>query len=144
MSFAKDVIAALKQLNLPAGEYCLFGGSSLAIRGIRPTPDIDLFVTPQLYEELKKRGWKEVFVKKGMYCLESKSNGLESEACKTCGEDDTWIPNIQEYINNPEVVEGIPFMSLKALYEWKADTARQRDLDDLKLIDDYWAADTIR
>ncbi len=138
MSFADKVKEVLRILDLPEGEYCVFGGASLAVRGIRNTNDIDLYVTENVYKMLKMCGWREVSVKKGMTCLVTQVGEFQVEACNSYGDDDTWIPKIQDYIANPEVVGGIPFMPLRELYEWKLDTARDKDLIDVKLIDAHW------
>lgn len=138
MSFANHLKRAIEVIGLPEGEFCVFGGASLAIRGIRQTEDIDLYVTPKLYADLRKRGWKEAFIKEGLSCLTARVEGFEFEACMSYGRHDTWTPNIQEYIHHPEVVNGIPFMPLKELYDWKADTRRPKDILDLQLINDYW------
>ncbi len=134
-----EIIELVEQLDLPKGQYCLFGGSSLAIRNIRPTYDIDLYVTQKLYGELKKQGWEEIKLDNFMPYLYKKFSKFECEAFTTYNKNDRWIPKIKDYIESPEVVEGIPFMPLKELYDWKADTARFKDLADNKLIEAYWA-----
>lgn len=135
----EEIIELVAMLKLPKGQYCVFGGASLAIKDIRPTDDIDLYVTQRLYSQLKKQGWEEKQFDNFMPYLYKKINGVEFEAFTTYNKDDSWIPKIKEYIDHPEVIEGIPFMPLKELYDWKADTARPKDLTDNKLIEAYWA-----
>jgi hypothetical protein len=50
---AVDIFREVKALDLPFGEYVVFGSGPLAAHGIRPTSDVDLFVTTMLYEKLK-------------------------------------------------------------------------------------------
>jgi hypothetical protein len=53
-----QVLAELQALKLTSGQYVVVGGAALAIRDIRDTEDIDLVVTPQLFDELAARGWQ--------------------------------------------------------------------------------------
>jgi hypothetical protein len=55
---SKDIVSRVKELNLPLGEYCVFGSGVLEIYGIRKAKDVDLLVTENLYNKLKKEGWK--------------------------------------------------------------------------------------
>ena len=50
-----DIVSAVKNLHLPTGKYCVVGGGALAARGLRIYNDVDLIVTPDLYQELKIR-----------------------------------------------------------------------------------------
>jgi hypothetical protein len=56
-----DICEKVKSLALMDGQYVVFGSGPMAIHGIRNSSDIDLFVTEEQYNELKRReGWKEV------------------------------------------------------------------------------------
>src|SRR5687768_15812064 len=51
------VFERVKALNLPADQYVVVGGAMEA-HGIRNALDIDLVVTPQLFERLLAEGWE--------------------------------------------------------------------------------------
>jgi hypothetical protein len=133
------LLQCLDELNLPKGQYCIFGGASLAIRELRPTDDIDFYVTKELYQKLKAAGWEEVKPVVSMAYLVTICKGVVCEAFTTYNKGDKWIPKIDHYIAHPEIIDGFPFMPLAELYEWKANTARDKDLKDLKIIEAYWA-----
>lgn len=42
----------IKTLDLPIGEYVIYGSGPLDIRGIRPSQDIDILVSPKLWTQL--------------------------------------------------------------------------------------------
>lgn len=44
----KEVIEKIKLLNLPKGEYIIYGAAPFAIYGIREVNDIDMLVTPRI------------------------------------------------------------------------------------------------
>lgn len=108
----------------------------MAVRNLRPTDDIDLYVTPEFYQKLKDRGWQE---KKDLWpepYLVTKVNDVVVEAYQAF-DTQGWQPRFQRYLLKPEMVEGYRFMPLDELYEWKAATRRPKDLRDIKLIDKF-------
>lgn len=135
----EQLLENLKSPELPEGEYCLFGGVCLAIRGIRPTNDIDMYVTPELYEKLKNQGWKVAQGKDKNPHLYTEINGIEFEAFSKPKTSEGWQPDIPRYLAQPEIIEGYPFMPLDDMYEWKNSVRRPKDVRDIKLIDEYRA-----
>lgn len=111
-----DIFAEVKRLNLPLGQYVVFGGGPLMAHGIRDTSDVDLFVTPSLYRVLKADGWKETELKGphgGLYLV----NGIYEA-------DDTWHyhdydPAPEAIIEAADVIEGVPFPPLVDVLKWK-------------------------
>ncbi len=132
----KRVAEIIGGLNLPEGHFVVFGGSTLAIRDIRNANDIDLFITNNLYQKLLKRGWRKSSKNIEKQYLINVVDGIEIQAYRTW-QKEGWQPNFQEYLQKPEIIRGIPFMPLSEMYLWKVYTARQKDLDDVQLIDKY-------
>lgn len=125
-------------LAMPDGEYIIFGGGCLAIRGLRPTPDLDLYVTQRLYDQLKAMYGGEVRQHNQTYLIFSAA-GTEIEAHATWNMQD-WQPDFPRYLKSPEIVRGLPFMPLQDVYEWKKAVRRPKDVSDLELIESYWAS----
>ena len=66
-----DVIAEVKKLDLPLGQYVVIGSGIMARLGLREANDVDIAVTPDLYAKLRASGeWEEeerygkIFLKK--------------------------------------------------------------------------------
>ena len=51
-----NIFSKLKELNFPIGQYVVVGGA-MAAHGIRDAHDLDILVTPTLYQELISEGW---------------------------------------------------------------------------------------
>ena len=51
-----NIFDQVKSLNLPLGKYVVVGGGVLAAHGIRDFKDIDILITEELFDELKKNG----------------------------------------------------------------------------------------
>ena len=129
-----DIFAEVKRLNLPVGQFVVFGGGPLAAHGIRETADVDLFTTTTLYEQLKADGWEEkefggphggLYLAHGIY-----------EA------DDTWHygdydPTSEELIAKAEVIQGVPFAPLVEVLKWKKAFGRPKDVTDVRLVEAY-------
>ncbi len=128
----KDVIAKTKSLNLPRGSYIVYGSAPFAVLGIREVNDIDLLVSDELYEKLKKDGWKKVI----------KGPNDEPLTFDIYDAHRTWkfsgyAPSLPELLSRSFEVEGVPFASLEDVQKWKADWGREKDLEDIILIDNY-------
>lgn len=130
-----DIIKKVKQLNLPAGHYVVFGSGPLMVHGIRQSQDIDLLVTPQLYQTLvADPAWKVVHRPNGSEHLE---NG-DYEA------DNNWYfnnyrPRTEDIIAAAEMIDGVPFAPLSEVLQWKKAFGRPKDLVDVKLIEAFLA-----
>src|SRR5882724_6159642 len=129
-----EVINKMKSLNLPKGSYIVYGSAPFVIHGIREVNDIDMYVTKEIFEDLKKKGWKKVY--KGL-----KDEPLTYDIFEA---HDTWefspySPTLPDLLSRATEVEGITFASLIDVKKWKQGSGRPKDIVDLKLIDDYLA-----
>lgn len=129
-----DVLAKIKDLHLPQGEYIIYGAAPFAIYGIRDVRDIDMYVTPQLYASLEKKGWKKV--KKGP--KDEPVTFALFEAHNTWNFS-PYAPEFDELKSRATEYEGILFASLEDVRKWKEASGRPKDLIDLQLIKNHEA-----
>jgi hypothetical protein len=129
-----EIVRAVKKLHLPTGQYSVVGGGALAARGLRPFNDVDLIVTPDLYEKLKNSGgWEEREKRASFYHIYLNN----SEAAKDFSHIEGCNLRTLDVIKNSEIIDGVPFMSLNDLFELKRAMGREKDLKDIELITDY-------
>ncbi|MEI6553674.1 MAG: hypothetical protein WCO09_03835 [bacterium] len=127
-----DYIQRVKALNLPTGEFYVCGSAIMDVLGIRKAEDIDILVSPRLYEKLEKEdGWKK----------HPKYNILQDKD-KICGAKVTLDfmkenYSLDEVLPLATIVEGIPFMGLEMLINAKRQMGREKDFADIKLIEEY-------
>mgnify|MGYP006385881877 CR=1 len=129
------MISRIKSLGLPIGKYIVFGSSVMEIHGIRKAKDIDLIVDDEVYSELKKRGWKRHwFFRRVLTCKALKSGGIEAFS------NIKWkkyrVEN-DELFKKAELINGVPFMSLKDYLFYKKHLPREKDKRDVELIEKY-------
>ena len=127
-----DYVSRVKALNLPEGEFFVCGSAIMDLLGIRKAEDIDILVSPRLYEKLEKEdGWKK----------HPKYNILQDQDT-ICGAKVTLDfmkenYSLEEVLPLATIVEGIPFMGLEMLINAKRQMDREKDFVDIKLMEEY-------
>lgn len=132
-----DIISRVKSLNLPIGKYIVFGSSVMEVHGIRKAKDVDLIVDKDVFNELKRRGWKRHwFFKRVLTCKALKKDG--NEAFSHIKWKNYRVGN-HELFKNAEIIEGVPFMRLDEYLKYKKCLPRDKDKRDVVLIEKYLA-----
>jgi len=125
-----DLFQKVKDLKLPIGKYALFGSAPMGIIGLRDCHDIDIIVTEDLWNEYKEKNWKIKTMPHGSQYL---ING-EIELWKD------WKPghwDIKQLIQEAEIINGLPFVKLEKILEWKKLSSREKDLKDVEVIEEF-------
>lgn len=130
-----NIIEETKRVGLPFGEYLVVGSGILGALGIREIKDVDLLVTPKVFDELLGRGWKSEEIEIQGRMRQRLVSG-SAEAYKDFYLYDE-AQDVYKMIGEAEMIEGIPFMTLPQLLKMKQSLGRQKDLDDIKLINKY-------
>ena len=134
-----DIFSRIKALDLPFGEYVVVSSGTLEALGIRSARDLDIAVTPELFEKLRADGgWVEeerygkLFLSKpGIDIIHQ----LSWDAYPTTNE---------EAISSALIIGGIPFMNLYELKRFKRALGRKKDFADIKLIEEYEESAALR
>ena len=124
----KRLLVKLKELNLPKGEFGVFGSGALAVRGIRDSRDLDIIAKRFLWNKLIKK-----FPVKKYFSKEYIDMG-EIEIWKD------WMPltdNVDALIDDADIIEGIRFVKLKDIINLKKIQNREKDIKDIQLIEQY-------
>lgn len=131
----QEKFLAVKKLNLPIGEYAITGSGPLGIRNLKEINDIDIIVTSKLwnklvskYGEVNQNGVKKVIIPESL--IEIFCDTSFNEQTKEKDE-----PNVAERIAQSKVIDGLPFESLKNTLYYKYRMGRDKDFNDIKLIE---------
>ncbi|WP_286910142.1 hypothetical protein [Clostridium sp. UBA1652] len=118
-----SIIKMLNDLNLPPSEYWITSGSALVMHGVKQyTKDIDLGCTNSLWD---------FFLQNGHMFKVGKDNSKIMQI-------NEYVEVIKEYyVEEIEFVEGLPTGSLKSIKKQKESLGREKDIIDIKLIDEY-------
>ncbi len=117
------IIKMLNDLNLPPSEYWITSGSALVMHGVKQyTKDIVLGCTNSLWD---------FFLQNGHMFRVGKDNSKIMQI-------NEYVEVIKEYyVEEIEFVEGLPTGSLKSIKKQKERLGREKDIIDIRLIDEY-------
>lgn len=125
----EDAFKRIKELHLPDGKYLLSGSLPLGIRNLRKCRDIDIIVAEDIWDGYKKMGWEIKEISCGTKYLQKDDIELWKD----------WVLDYDtNIIEEAEIIDNLPFMSLKRTVEWKNITKRKKDLEDIKIIEQYY------
>jgi hypothetical protein len=114
----------LRALELTPGEYAVFGSGPLAVRGlIDKVRDLDVIVRGETWHQLKDLG---VVVMQGADETVHLGNGLTFGRSWGYG-----VFDIEKLIDDAEIIEGLPFVQLDAVIEFKKIADRPKDREHL-------------
>ncbi len=134
-----DIISRASSLNLPLGQYCVFGSGVLELHGIRKAKDVDVLVTEELYKKLKVQGWKRKWIFwRALWCKAITQGSNEAFTNLNWGM--SYRPITEELIQRAELHEGIPFLRLEDLLEFQRHLPREKDKKGVKMIEAYLAS----
>ncbi len=131
------IVKKMKELNLPTDQYLVLSGGSLAAHGIRQTSDIDIVADEDLFAQLKKTGqWK--LTKR----YQDETEFLEGEVVDIASrlEWSDYQTTFSVARSRADIIEGVPFMSLDDLIEFKQAMSREKDFADIASINEYLEA----
>ena len=127
-----DIFTKIKLLEFPQGEYVVVASGTLEALGIRKANDIDIAVTPKLHLQLMKTGkWKEEIKYEKVFL---QKEGIEIISILDW---DKFHITTEEAINSALVINGISFMNLNHLRQFKQALGREKDFKDIELINKY-------
>lgn len=122
-----------EEINLPTEDFIVVGSAVMAAHDIRDFADVDIIVNDRGWKELLERGWdKSPIAHRAGDKLTKGVN--EAFADFRYGELYLTFENLK---TGAEFIDGFPFITLKRLIEFKKAIGREKDLKDIKLIEDY-------
>jgi hypothetical protein len=126
-----SIFDRVKVLNFPAGCYAVFGSGPMEAHGLRPARDVDIIVTTEFYLKCKKDSlWTPDQLRDHHPVLKHGDVSLY----------DSWAPDswdIPQMIKEAELMQGIPFVRLETVLEWKKTRNSDKDKADIKLIEAF-------
>lgn len=116
---------------MPSNEYAITSSGPLAVRGIREAKDIDIIVNDKLWQELiKKYPVKQMSFNEAINIgdIEVMGNFTTNQLVPT-----------ETQIAEADIIDGRRYVNLDTIIKFKKLLSREKDLADLKLIEDYLA-----
>ena len=127
------LLSAIKSLGIHPEDYVVIGSGLFAALELRDVDDIDLIVSESIFKEIESReSWKKKDFEDGTYYLthDLYEIGLDWDSINA-------KPNLADLKSNEMVINDIPFVSPQRLISWKHKRGKQKDLEDIKLLENY-------
>lgn len=102
--------------------------------GIRKVNDLDIIVTPELYNHLKGEGWEEQQAHGFTMLVKDNANVSTVQDRPT---DGSYCPDRLQLIKDAVVINGVPFVRVEEVLACKKDYGRPKDLEDIKASEKY-------
>ena len=123
----------VKSLNLPVGDFAIFGSGPLIVRGIIPASnDLDIICRGQAWERVKAIGVLEYLSKYDVTVVTMCDGRLTFGTKWAIGEFD-----IDELIDGAEKIDGLPFVRLEHVTNYKEISKRPKDLRHIEALKAY-------
>lgn len=127
----RSTVEMVQRLKLPISEYVVIGGGVLDALSIRETNDVDLVVSSKVYKQFKQKGWKEYIQDDGKKIISH--NGYQLMQ--------TYVGySLSDLKPRSFLHKDISFMGLEDLLTCKRKIGRQKDLEDIRYIEQYLLA----
>lgn len=133
MNFSK-LLQKLKALNLPNDQYVIIGSGPLAVRNLREAQDLDILTSDSLWNELSQK--YPVIPQKPPDIEKIQIGNIEFVGQGSTYKDSS-IATLEEILNTADFINGFPYLNLNLLKKFKLKMAREKDLKDIKLIDQF-------
>lgn len=128
----KNLLAQLDKLDLLCDQYAITSSGALAVRKIREAHDLDIVVAVKLWNKLSQK----YPIKKGEDCDSIYIGDIHIMGnFKTKPEEEKYPVN--EQIKTADIIDGKRYVNLKIIKFYKHQWGRSKDLQDIKLIEDY-------
>ncbi|MBK5267417.1 MAG: hypothetical protein JJE47_08265 [Acidimicrobiia bacterium] len=123
-----DLFEALRSLDLPPGDFAVFGSGPLIIRGIIDgTNDLDVISRGPAWERACVVGEVEFVEEYGVDIVQCFDHAITIGRSWGYGEFD-----INQLIDTAETIDGLPFVQLEHVIAYKQIAGRPKDLDHLR------------
>lgn len=120
----------LRELNLPVGDFAIFGSGPLIVRGIIPASnDLDILCRGGAWESVKAIGALEYLRDYDLAVVTMYEGSLTFGEKWGIGEFDT-----DELIDSAEEIDGLPFVRLEHVASYKKISKRPKDLEHLQAL----------
>ena len=123
----------IKSLNLPTGDFAIFGSGPLIVRRIVPVSnDLDIICRGQAWADVKAMGELEYVADYDVSIVTMLNGSLTFGNRWGIGDFDTDV-----LIGGAELIDGLPFVCLEHVESYKKISKRPKDLKHLEALKDY-------
>ncbi len=132
---SRSIIERIKELNLPADQYIVVGSGLLEVLNIRQAKDIDIVASVDLYGQLRQS--RQDLVEDTSLEAPRLIYGDEEAEIWFSWPSEQGRLRYEDLMQDSVVVDGIRFVPLDFIEQWKRWLDRDKDKEDIRLIAKY-------
>ena len=126
----KTSFDSLRRMELPDGDFAVFGSGPLIVRGIIPaTNDLDIVCRGAAWDKVREIGTLQFNDVYGVEIVTFYDGQVTFGNRWGIGNFD-----VNELIDGAEVIDNLPFVKLKHVVEYKMERASEKDLRHIELL----------
>jgi high affinity sulfate transporter 1 len=125
----RSSVEMVRRLGVKRGSYVVIGGAVLEVLNLRETSDVDIVVSDEVYAHYRdEKKWTEYVQDNGKKVLSHDGYNLMH----------TWMGNsLKHLLHNAFDIDNVTFMSVDELIEAKHHLGRKKDLEDIRMLEEY-------
>jgi hypothetical protein len=128
-SLGDELFDQVRALDLPAGDYAIFGSGPLIVRGIiEATNDLDIISRGEAWERVREVGELSTFDDEDE-CVNMLDGRITFGITWKYGSFD-----LEELIGTAETIDGLPFVKLEHVIAYKEAADRPKDREHLAVL----------
>ncbi|MFW9871666.1 MAG: hypothetical protein ACFFG0_01100 [Candidatus Thorarchaeota archaeon] len=125
-------INKFRRLPYPKNKMLIVSSGTLALLGLRKNKDLDIWVTKDLINKISKNSSYRKEIREGQTYYITKDGNIELSDKLYNIKD-----KVEEQIKRSITIYGIHFQSPEDIIDFKKGIGREKDLRDVKLLEDY-------
>lgn len=116
----------LRKLKLPADKFAIFGNGPLSVRRLKEAIDLHIIVKKDIWNILDRK-----FMARNNY------GAIILGGIEVVKDMLPWFDDLDELIDSADIIDGIRYVKLEYVLKWKKDMDREKDKNDIKLIEGF-------
>mgnify|MGYP001823764143 FL=1 len=130
---SEDLFDLLRDLELPIGDYAIFGSGPLIVRGIiGASNDLDVVCRGAAWERAQELGPLAYLPEHDVNVVSLDGGALTFGTRWAIGDFD-----VDDLIDTAEIIDGLPFARLDHVIAYKKIAGRPKDIEHLRLVAAY-------
>lgn len=130
------IVGRVKETGLPLNELVVIGSGVLDALKLRAADDIDMVVTGELFDKLRRNDSYKVSEIHGEIVLQKD----EQEIWTSWGSNG--IPNFNDLYSEGITIDGVRFCNPEFVLQWKKQYKRPKDIGDIELLSNFLKNDS--
>jgi hypothetical protein len=121
----------LRKLKLPADKFAVFGNGPLSVRGLKDAIDLHIIVKKDVWDVLDRK-----------FMARNNFGAIILGNIEVVRDMLPWFDDLDTLIDDADIIDGIRYVKLEHVLKWKKEMNREKDKNDIKIIEEFLKART--